>query len=57
MALMVIRNVTGKGAGTGMGTKTTSAYIPTALGESAVNLSNIEDVLDGLCTNSQDAKR
>jgi hypothetical protein len=57
MALMVIRNVTGKGVGTGMGTKTTSAYIPTALGESAVYLSNIEDVLDGLCTNSQDAKR
>lgn len=41
MALMIIRNITGKGMGTGMGTKTTSAYIPTALGDSAVELSNI----------------
>ena len=57
MALMVVRNVTGKGMGSGMGAKTTSAYIPTALGESAVYLSNIEEVLDGLCSNSQDAKR
>lgn len=41
MALMIIRNITGKGMGTGMGNKTTSAYIPTALGDSAVELSNI----------------
>jgi hypothetical protein len=59
MALMVVRNVTGKGmmTGTGLGAKTTSAYIPTALGESSAYLSNIEEVLDGLCSNSQEVKR
>jgi hypothetical protein len=53
MALMIIRNVSGKG----MGMKTTSAYIPTVLGESTISLSNIEEVLDGLNSSSQEVKR
>lgn len=42
MALNVVRNVTGKGITGTLGGKTNSAYIPTALGESAAELSNIE---------------
>jgi hypothetical protein len=39
MALQIVRNVTGKGA---LNTKTQSSYIPTALADSALDLTNTE---------------
>lgn len=51
---MITRNVAGKG----IGMKTaTSAYIPTSLVESNFYISNIEEVLENLCSQSQDGKR
>lgn len=50
MAVQIIRNVSGKG---GFKNKVQSSYIPTALGESNLDLSNIDEVLEAIAEGSQ----